>query len=410
MYTPVDHRNALAIATAQTRLAAQTAKMPRHTEKIPVTQALGRVLAEPVTAPYALPTFRRAGYDGYAVNHQDLTHLPATLQLVGEIPAGADFPHRLQLGQAVRIMTGGFVPEGADVVVMLETTTQAPQAKTVTISERQKNDNITPVGSFFAAGAELFPQGATINPGGLSLLASFNIQTVTVAALPKVGIITTGSELLRPDQPLANGKIYDSNGPLIQGLCVESGVDLIGVKTVADDPQALQAAVAELLPACDILITDGGVSVGDFDIIADYAKHADTLLFNKLEMRPGSVTTAYMHENTLCFGLSGNPGACFTGFYLFVEPTLRQLQGAASRLIKTTGRLDHTYTKTNMYDRILRGTYQVSADGLVISRTGSDASDNLNNLHEATCLFEIPRGTTPTKAGEVLTTWLLPYR
>jgi molybdopterin molybdotransferase len=152
------------------------------------------------------------------------------------------------------------------------------------------------------------------------------------------------------------------------------------------------------------------VSVGDFDIIADYAKQADTLLFNKLEMRPGSVTTAYTHGDTLCFGLSGNPGACFTGFYLFVEPTLCQLQGSHSRLRKTTGRLDHTYRKTNMYDRILRGTYHLDADGLVLSRTGSDASDNLNNLHVATCLFEIPRGTTATPAGEVLTTWLLPYR
>lgn len=408
MYRPVDHRDAISITEAQTRLKACVAKLPTRREVIPTATANGRTLVDPLTAPYALPTFRRSGYDGYAVNHADLAALPVTLNLVGEIPAGADFPRGVHPGEAVRIMTGGFVPDGADVVVMLETTTKSDS--TVTISERQKNDNITPIGAFFAAGAPLFAAGTTLNPGGLSLLAAFNIQSVAVAALPRVGIIATGSELLRADQKPAAGKIYDSNGPLIQSLCAEAGAEIVGVHTVADDREALQAAVSDLLPRCDVLITDGGVSVGDFDLIADYAKQADTLLFNKLEMRPGSVTTAYVHADTLCFGLSGNPGACFTGFYMFVEPTLRQLQGAASRLRKTTGRIAAAYAKTNMYDRILRGTYQATAAGLIVSRTGGDASDNLNNLQAATCLFEISRGNAATPAGKELTTWLLPYR
>lgn len=410
MYTPVDHRDAISITEAQKRLTACVAELPQRQETVAVAESIGRTLAQDLTAPYALPTFRRAGYDGYAVNHADLAQLPATLTLVGEIPAGADFPHPLAAGSAVRIMTGGFVPAGADVVVMLETTTLAADKQTVTISERQKNDNITPIGAFFQPGDLLLPAGTTLNPGGLSLLAAFNIQEVVVAALPRVGIITTGSELLATDQVPAPGKIYDSNGPLIQGLCREAGAEVVGWHMVPDDHDKLQAAVADLLPRCDVLITDGGVSVGDFDLIADYAKQADTLLFNKLEMRPGSVTTAYLHQGTLCFGLSGNPGACFTGFYLFVEACLRQLQGTASRLRKTTGRIDQDYTKTNMYDRILRGTYQATADGLVLTRTGGDSSDNLNNLQAATCLFEIPRGKTPTPAQKELTTWLLPYR
>lgn len=408
MYTPVDQRDAISITAAQNLLHDYAANHLTESELVDATTALHRTLAEPVVAPHALPLFPRSGYDGYAVRQSDLTALPVTLNVVGNVPAGAHYEATLNPGEAVRIMTGGSVPAGADCVVMLETTTTDGQ--TVTISARQKGDNITPIGAFYHAGDVLLEAGTTLNPGGIGLLASFAITHVTVAKRIKVAVIATGSELVAADTELTPGKIHNSNGPMIAGLCEGTGAVVVSEVTVPDNPEQLKAAIAKAQATADVVITDGGVSVGDCDFIADFAKASDQLLFNKLEMRPGSVTTAYVHQDVLFFGLSGNPGACFTGWWLFVEPTLRTMMHAQSQMVVTTGTLDQLYKKTNMYDRILRGVATIDATGLHLARVGGDSSDNLNNLQQATCLFEIPRGDSATPAGAQLKTWLLPCR
>ncbi|WP_125768297.1 molybdopterin molybdotransferase MoeA [Companilactobacillus furfuricola] len=409
MYTPVDKRNAISIDAAREVIKESVAKLPSKIETIKASEANHRVIAEDVTAPNDLPTFRRSGYDGFALIKSDLKSFPTRLKVVGDIPAGADFDRPIVSGEAVRIMTGGYVPDGADLVVMLETTKMIDD-DTVEISEIQKKDNITQIGDYFKEGDTLLAKDTEINPGGISLLAAFDVQEIKVYQQPKIGIITTGSELLHPGEAIKNGKIYNSNGPLIKNLCLENGAQVISYTQIKDDPQLLKEAVTDLQGKCDVIITDGGVSVGDFDIIADLAKSADQLLFNKLEMRPGSVTTAFVDKGTMYFGLSGNPGACFTGFYLYVEYALRLMQKQASRLIECQGTLNAEYTKTNMYDRILRGKYHIDKDQIEIGRVGGDASGNLNNLQRATCMFEIPRGDSITPKGSVLRTWLLPFK
>lgn len=409
MYTPVDKRNAISIDAARKLIVENVSKLTLDTEEINVSDASHRIIAEDVLASHDLPTFRRSGYDGYAMLEEDLHDFPVTLKVVGNIPAGANFDRPLVSGEAVRIMTGGYVPDGADVVVMLETTKMLDD-DTLEVSERQKRDNITQIGSFFKQGDTLLAKDTEINPGGMSLLASFDIQKIKVYKKPTIGIITTGSELLQPGDEIVNGKIFNSNGPLIKGLCEENGAEVVGYTQIKDDPQLLKDAIKDLQGKCDVIITDGGVSVGDYDIIADLAKASDKLLFNKLEMRPGSVTTSFIDKGIIYFGLSGNPGACFTGFYLYVEYALRLLQKQQSRLLECQGTLNEEYKKTNMYDRILRGKFKIDADHIEIGRVGGDASDNLNNLQRATALFEIPRGDSITPKGSVLRTWLLPFK
>ncbi|AKP67831.1 molybdopterin molybdotransferase MoeA [Companilactobacillus ginsenosidimutans] len=409
MYTPVDKRNAISIDAARKLIVENVSKLTLDTEEINVSDASHRIIAEDVLASHDLPTFRRSGYDGYAMLEEDLHDFPVTLKVVGNIPAGANFDRPLVSGEAVRIMTGGYVPDGADVVVMLETTKMLDD-DTLEVSERQKRDNITQIGSFFKQGDTLLAKDTEINPGGMSLLASFDIQKIKVYKKPTIGIITTGSELLQPGDEIVNGKIFNSNGPLIKGLCEENGAEVVGYTQIKDDPQLLKDAIKDLQGKCDVIITDGGVSVGDYDIIADLAKASDKLLFNKLEMRPGSVTTSFIDKGIIYFGLSGNPGACFTGFYLYVEYALRLLQKQQSRLLECQGTLNEEYKKTNMYDRILRGKFKIDADHIEIGRVGGDASDNLNNLQLATALFEIPRGDSITPKGSVLRTWLLPFK
>ncbi|WP_125565180.1 molybdopterin molybdotransferase MoeA [Companilactobacillus insicii] len=409
MYRPVDKRNAITIDEARQVIVDNIKSVKLTTEKIPTTKANHRIIAENVVAPHDFPTFRRSGYDGFAMLQSDLKNLPANLKVVGDIPAGADFDRPLVSGEAVRIMTGGYVPDGADIVVMLETTRMVDE-NTVQITEIQKKDNITQIGDYFKKNDTLLAKNTEINPGGISLLSAFDVQNILVYKKPTIGLITTGSELLNPGDKIVNGKIFNSNGPMIRELCTENGADVISYTQIKDDPEALKSSVNELLGKCDVIITDGGVSVGDFDIIADLAKSSEKLLFNKLEMRPGSVTTSFIYDGTLFFGLSGNPGACFTGFYLYVEYALRLMQHQESRCIECTGTLNAEYTKTNMYDRILRGQYKFVGDHIEIGRVGGDASGNLNNLQKATCMFEIPRGTSITKKDSKLRTWLLPFK
>lgn len=408
MYKPVDKRDAITIDEARDKIRTFAKNNTTKSEIIQTDIAVGRILASDIIAPFPYPHFRRSGYDGYAVNKNDVKTLPVTLEVIGETAAGNNKITKINPGQAVRIMTGGLVPEGADWVVMLETTTA--ETNHVTINAIQKKDNITPIGEYFKTGQIILTKGTKLNAGGLSLLSAFNIQKVPVFKKPKVAIISTGTELLTPDKDLVAGKIYNSNGPLIHSLAIENGAEVIADTQIKDTLNDLEEKIAQYQKAADIIITTGGVSVGDFDFMAKKAREADKLFFNKLEMRPGSVTTAFIDQDTLFFGLSGNPGACFTGFYLFTELALQIMQGSTSQLIETIGILAEEYDKTNMYDRILRATFRFDEGQLFVDRVGGDASGNLNNLQNTTCLFEIKRTDTITKKDTRVRTWLLPFK
>ncbi|MFC6170904.1 molybdopterin molybdotransferase MoeA [Loigolactobacillus jiayinensis] len=405
----LERRKPITLEEAQAKLVAL--KLPQQVETIAISDANHRVLAEDALAAYDYPNFRRSGYDGYAIRDADDHDFPKNFHVVGEIQAGATFDGDLGENETARIMTGAFVPDNAAKVIMLEQTRSVPdQPDAVKIMVSQDRDNITPAGSEFKAGALLIAAGTELNPGGLSLLTAFGATEVNVYRQPRVAIVTTGTELLQSGDAPQPGKIFNSNGPLIANLVAESGAIVTETIQLIDDFELLQTNLERLKKTNDLIITDGGVSVGDFDYLATTARDSDQLLFNKLKMRPGSVTTAFVDDDTLIFALSGNPGACYTGFYLFTEPLLRRWVHQPSRSQKVSARLARVYPKTNGYDKVLRGVYQLVDGHYQVQLNGSDVSGALGNLQSTTCLFKIPHSHEPLPLHSEVETWLLPFK
>ncbi|MBO9164123.1 molybdopterin molybdotransferase MoeA [Lactiplantibacillus pentosus] len=400
-------RYPISITEAQAKI--NNVALPTVTETIPVAEANHRVLAETVTAPFAYPHFRRSGVDGFAIRHADDHDYPHEFKVVGNVPAGATFHQPLGQDEAVRIMTGADVPVDAGVVVMLEKTRDLDDHH-INIVVPEKHSNITEIGEEYQAGDVLIEKDTELNPGGLAGLTALGVQRVNVYRQPRVAVITTGSELMAADEPVQEGKIYNSNGILIPELVRENGGIVTSVEQLFDDNDLLQASLQKAIAENDIVITDGGVSVGDFDFIGDTARQADELLFNKIKQRPGSVTTAFVQDQTLVMALSGNPGACYTGFYLYVEPLLRRFVHQASRLQKVTSRLAAPYHKTNGFDRILRATYTVEDGQYATYPNGPDRSGALSNLQTTTCLIKISHSNQPIALNAEVETWLLPFK
>lgn len=273
-------RYPISITEAQAKINNVT--LPTVTETIPVAEANHRVLAETVTAPFAYPHFRRSGVDGFAIRQADDHDYPHEFKVVGNVPAGATFHQPLGQDEAVRIMTGADVPVDAGVVVMLEKTRDLDDHH-INIVVPEKHSNITEIGEEYQAGDVLIEKDTELNPGGLAGLTALGVQRVTVYRQPRVAVITTGSELMAADEPVQEGKIYNSNGILIPELVRENGGIVTSVEQLVDDNDLLQASLQKAIAENDIVITDGGVSVGDFDFIGDTARQADELLFNKIK-------------------------------------------------------------------------------------------------------------------------------
>ncbi|MFT8822655.1 molybdopterin molybdotransferase MoeA [Liquorilactobacillus satsumensis] len=386
-------------------------KLEPQIEMLSTSEANHHVLAADIEAPLDYPHFRRSGYDGYAIRAEDDDDFPKSFNVVGNIPAGAVFDHPLGKNEAVRIMTGASVPVNAGKVIMLEQTRAIPDhPDQIKILVTQKHSNITEIGTEFKVHDLLISKNTELNPGGLAILSAFGIQKIPVYRRPKIAIITTGTELLQSSDSLVLGKIYNSNLVLLKNLIQENGGLLTQAKQLIDDKQLFQEALHQAIATNDIVITDGGVSVGDFDFVADTARNADNLLFNKLRMRPGSVTTAFIQDQTLILALSGNPGACFTAFYLYVEPILRRFLCQKSKVCKIKATLASPYHKINGFDRILRGVYQKTTTGYLVFPNGSDRSGDLSNLQTTTCLIKIPHSNRPIDLNTEVTAWLLPFR
>ncbi|WP_239257279.1 molybdopterin molybdotransferase MoeA [Listeria ilorinensis] len=378
-------------------------------EEVSLAMADGRVLAEPIFASFPFPMFRRSGYDGYAICAEDDADYPITLKVVGEVPCGAVYDRPLQTGETVRIMTGAKVPENGAKIIMLEQAEQVDRDR-VTLINTQKNSNITEVGSEIAKGDLLLDRFHELNAGSVSFLAAFGISKVAVIRRPRVAVFSTGSELVAPGDSLSDGKIYNSNQPLLRALVEEAGGIIVREAQLPDDYALTLKTLREAASACDLILTTGGVSVGDFDYMALVGKNEADLLFNKIKMRPGSPTSGMLFEGTPLIALSGNPGACFTGFYLFGEPALRKLAGSRSRVGQVKARMTVDYLKNNGFDRFLRGRYELKDGEFQVTPIGSDMSSALANLAFADCLIRIPVGKVGKAAGEEVEAWLLSSR
>ncbi|WP_018665014.1 gephyrin-like molybdotransferase Glp [Heyndrickxia acidiproducens] len=378
-------------------------------EMVPLPVSANRVLAEDLTATNDVPWFTRSPYDGYALFSGSTAAAsadhPVFLEVLGTIGAGFTWDEGIRPGQAVKIMTGAAVPDGADAVIMVELTKEIEKGgKTYVQIKRRvhKGENIVHIGEDMKKGETLVAKGTVINPGVMAALATFGYQQVAVMKKPKAAIIATGSELLEVDASLEKGKIRDSNAYMLQAQILRAGGEPSFYCLVQDDFEETCLAVKQALQEADIVMTTGGVSVGDFDYIPQvYEKLGAELLFNKVAMRPGSVTSAAVLDGKIIFGLSGNPSSCYVGFELFVRPYIKAMSGQQNVFLKKVQAvLEQDFLTPNPFTRFVRARAGFSGNVLHAGPVRLDKPNIVSSLIEANALIMLPGGSRGFKRGE----------
>ncbi|MDQ0216435.1 molybdopterin molybdotransferase [Oikeobacillus pervagus] len=386
-------------------------------EYVSIEKSDGRFLSQPLKADHDVPHFDRSPYDGFAIRSEDTdscsNEQPIQLEVVDEIGAGQVSSFHLKQNQAIRIMTGAAIPSGADCVIMLELTSEAEKdgKKFITIKRKmKKGENISFQGEDAKKGDKLIEEGTKVNPGVKALLATFGYNQVPVVRRPIIGVLATGSELLEVDEPLQSGKIRNSNGHMIISQVERAGGVVRRYGQCEDHLEDVLKTVQLAVEECDFVITTGGVSVGDFDYLPEiYDRLGAKKLFNKIAMRPGSVTTAAVCNGKLLFGLSGNPSACYVGFELYVRPIIRYwLHQSKPFLAKGTAILQKDFPKANPFNRFVRSQLHYGEGGrLFVSPVGLDKSNVVTSLAWANCLMVLPGGTRGFKTGDLVDVLLL---
>jgi molybdopterin molybdotransferase len=333
-------RKAIGYAEARERVLAAARALPA--EAVPLSEVVGRPLAERIVAPHALPPFRNSAMDGIAVRSSDVAGASpgAPLMLVvGEtLPAGRVAERALRPGEAARIMTGAMLPEGADAVIPVEelafiaAAAGAPGAgERVRVARPVRSgENVRDAGLDLAEGAVAIEAGRAVTPHDLALLVSLGVTRPSVGRRPHVAILSTGDELLPPEAALVPGAIRDSNLPMLEALVTECGGRVVAARRLADDPAAVESALRSALTVADVVITIGGVSMGEFDPVKRAIASLPGVELWRVAMRPGQPQAFGAPEGRLFFGLPGNPASVACVFEALVRPALRKLQGYAA--------------------------------------------------------------------------------
>ena len=391
----------LSVEEASKTVAARIQRLA--VEQVSLQDARGRILAEDVIAPRALPSFDNSAMDGYAARSAEL---PATLPVVASVAAGRALADALPAGVAVRILTGAPVPAGLDTVVMQEDATLA--GSLVTLPASRVGENIRRAGEDIATGELAVRAGTRLDAAELGLLAALGVTQVSVVRAPRVAIIATGDELVAADQPLGPGQIVDSSAHSLAALVADCG----GVPTylgVAKDDLAATTALITSALAHDVVITTGGVSVGDRDHVraALAAAGVEPELW-KVAMKPGKPFAFGLRGTVPVFGLPGNPVSTYVAFELFVRPALLAMQGAA---ITTRPRapvsLAGGYRKQAGRTHYLRATVIRMGAQLVAKPHPKQGSAMLTSLVGCNALVEIPADATEVLPNAIVESILL---
>lgn len=382
---------------------------PLGTDHCPLDQALGRTLASDLTAPIDQPPFHRSPLDGYALRSADTAGAcpehPRILRVVDTIFAGNVANVPVKPGQAVRIMTGAMLPDGCDCVLRQEDTNMG--ASTVSIYRSlQPDENFVHRGSDYRAGTVLLPAGTLLDPAALGLLASAGICDLCVRRRPRVGILSTGDEVSGPQiHPLAPGKIYDANLTMLSARLKVLGIPAAEERRTADRPDAAADTMRELLQHCDLLITTGGVSVGDRDILHEALSLLGAeMVFWRVNMKPGTPALFARCDGKPVLCLSGNPFAAAAAFEVLARPLLAALAGEVGLLPrKGRGVLDNSFPKASPGRRFVRGRCEMGR--VVLPEKHS--SGVLSSLVGCNCLVDIPAGSGALGQGDDVSVLLL---
>jgi len=362
----------------------------------------GLVLAEDVVANEPVPPFANTGMDGYAVRAADT---PGSLRVVGELPAGRAPTIAVGAGEAIRIMTGAPMPDGADAVVMVERT--RADGDNVVVEVAEPREHVRLAGGDVEAGDLVFPRGTLLTPAHLGVLASLDVHEVSCHPRPRVGVISTGDELVERG-PLQPGRIRDSNRPMLVALSEELCCEAIDGGIVGDDEQAITAAVEHATDTCDVLLTSGAVSVGDYDfvklVLERVAKQrGGSSLWAQVAIKPAKPLAFAMLGPVPAFGLPGNPVSSRVSFELFARPALRKLAGRADVAADSVRAIAATAMPRRLDGKLHLDRVRVWVDDgrYLCERAGAQASNVLSGMAGANGLALLPDGEGVEAGGEV---------
>ncbi len=316
----------ISLAQAQQKVLAACQVLPETA--VSITKARGLVTAETVVAPELVPPFDNTAMDGFAVRADDVSHAPVTLDIVGTVSAGAVPSCEVGPGQAARIMTGAVIPPGADAVVMVELTQITSDGGQVTVAEAVPlNNHIRRAGEDLSIGQKVFSSGEELTPPHLGVLASLGIYEVRVRPRPRVGVLSTGDELVEGSQRLQVGQIRDSNRHTLLALVAEAGAEPVDLGWVPDDEAQIAKSIRNGIDSCDVLLTSGGVSMGDYDYVKKVLNEIGEMSWMQVAIKPAKPLAFGMVDEVPVFGLPGNPVSSMVSFELFGLPALRKLMG-----------------------------------------------------------------------------------
>ena len=404
----------LSVAEARERILTRLRPVSKRT--MPLDACAGRVLAADVVASTDLPPFDNSSMDGFAVRSADLgDEAPHTLRVVADIPAGSIPSFTLKAGQAARIMTGAPVPSGADAVIPVEDTDfQLRDAGTASPSRvkimraAHPGENVRPRGMDIKAGEIILRAGRTLRGQELGLLAMIGKSKVSVHSRPRVALFSSGDELIPVDQPLAPGKIHDSNSHMLSALVQKAGAQLIPLGVAPDRREAVTALLERAARSgVDLILSSAGVSVGAFDFVKEVVDANGRLDFWRVNMRPGKPLAFGEFRSIPFIGLPGNPVSAFVGFQVFVDPAIQRLRGvqdAARAFVRV--RLGEA-VKSDGRESYLRAEVRFQPEGPVAFLSGHQGSANLAALVRANALLIIPAGVKSAPAGWEVDAWML---
>jgi molybdopterin molybdotransferase len=385
--------------------------------EIPLKDSFQYILAEDVYALSPVPPFDRSMMDGFAIRAADVEHAspehPVILRVKGRVAAGEVFEYKLRPGEAIRIMTGAATPDGADAIVRFEMTDgqKCPEAKEVAVLlPVQPADCISVTGEDIQTGDKVLAKGTLLGAAEMALLATVGISMVPVHRKPIIGVISSGKELVAQDQPLPHGKIYNSNTFMVSGLISKWGGIPYLFDHVDDDLDQVIQAIREAMPVVDALVTTGGVSVGDFDVMRSaYHLAGGQVNFWKVNIRPGTPFTFAVVLDKPVFGLSGNPGAGFVNALLFLQPAIRCLAGYPHPAVEPVKLQlgSEPGMKVIGLDRFLRANIVIQ-DGRAIAYPlpAARSAGVLSTLTGIEGFIRIP-GKTEVNKGDLVEAWML---
>ncbi|MCT0248739.1 gephyrin-like molybdotransferase Glp [Synechococcus sp. CS-205] len=400
-------REGLPLEEARRQLLASLVPLA-GSDMLPLQQALGRVSARPVLAAQTVPGFRASIMDGYALAAASVPQVGHSWPLLGRSAPGAPYPRPLAEGEAIRILTGAPLPEGATRVLPQELV-EADGERLSLIREAGPNPWIRAADEEAAAGQVLLGAGVRLGPADLGRLASCGVAELALRPRPRLGLLITGDELVPAGSARGPGQIWESNGTLLVALLERLGVVVVERRLVADQPAALRAALLELAAGCDVVVSTGGVSAGDSDWIRPLLAELGSVAFWKLFLKPGRPFAFGELLGTPFFGLPGNPvAAAITALQLLV-PALQRLEGApVEPLPRLKVRLAADLKRGAGRPELARARLQVGPEGELLALVeGSQASSRIGSLQGADLLLEIPAELGALAAGSELWAQLL---